>query len=70
MAYVSQNVLQASADEVQKIRSVLRFALGALHDYKDEFIDYKSLTLIDKYMLHTLWKFHHQVINRLFKLLI
>lgn len=61
MASVSQNVLQASADEVQKIRSVLRFALGALHDYKHELVDYKSLTLIDKYMLHELWKFHHQV---------
>lgn len=61
MAHISLNVLQASADEVQKIRSVLRFAVGALFDYKEKPIQYSSLLIIDKYLLHLLANFHKQV---------
>lgn len=61
VAHVSQTALQASADEVQKIRSVLRFALGALHDYSERHIDYKALMPIDQYLLHLLWNFHFEV---------
>ncbi|KAF2884619.1 hypothetical protein ILUMI_21555 [Ignelater luminosus] len=61
MAHVSTNVLQASADEVQKIRSVLRFAVGALFDYKEKSMEYSSLLMIDKYLLHLLRNFHTQM---------
>lgn len=61
MAHITTNVLQASAEEVQKIRSVLRFALGALNDYQEEPIPYSSLLTIDKYLLHLLWNYDNQV---------
>jgi isoleucyl-tRNA synthetase len=60
LAHISKNVLQASADELQKIRSVLRFALGALHDYQLREMEYKNLTLLDKYILYLLYAFHQQ----------
>jgi isoleucyl-tRNA synthetase len=63
LAHISKNVLQASADELQKIRSVLRFALGALHDYQLREMEYKNLTLLDKYILYLLYAFHQQVIS-------
>lgn len=53
--------MQSSADEVQKVRSVLRFALSVLDDFKDTEEAPKHLTLIDRYMLHILYKFHEQV---------
>lgn len=59
---VSERLLQTSADEVQKIRGILRFVLGALSDYTFSDIPYNSLTLIDKYILHLLWTFDSQVI--------
>ncbi|KAJ8969178.1 hypothetical protein NQ314_001881 [Rhamnusium bicolor] len=61
LANVSTNVLQCSADEVQKIRSVLRFALGSLSDYEKSDEDQENLLLIDRYMLHLLYQFHKQV---------
>ncbi|KAJ8925130.1 hypothetical protein NQ315_001312 [Exocentrus adspersus] len=60
LASVSATVLQSSADEVQKVRSVLRFALGALADYQDSENDRNNLLLIDRYMLHLLYKYHEQ----------
>lgn len=59
---VSSNVLEASSDEVQKIRSVLRFSLGSLSDYTEKPDDCNNLLLIDKYMLHLLALFSEQVI--------
>ncbi|KAK4876897.1 hypothetical protein RN001_009403 [Aquatica leii] len=61
ITHVTTNVLQSSSEEVQKIRSVLRFALGALCDYSDHPTIYSSLNLIDKYLLHLLLKFYLQV---------
>lgn len=58
---VSANVLQACSEEVQKIRAVLRFALGALFDYVYTPMNYDSLLVIDKYMLHLLHNFHNEV---------
>lgn len=60
MAYISKNVLQASAEEVQKVRSTLRFAVGALTDYSEDILDNSKLHLIDRYMLHTLCNFKRQ----------
>ncbi|XP_018570506.1 isoleucine--tRNA ligase, mitochondrial [Anoplophora glabripennis] len=61
LAHVSPTALQSSAEEVQKIRSVLRFALGTLADYQQSENDGNNLLLIDKYMLHLLYQFHKQV---------
>lgn len=58
---VSSNILQSSADEVQKVRNVMRFALGALNDFKNSVANYNSLHLIDKYLLHLLYSFNKQV---------
>lgn len=62
---VSPTVLQASADEVQKIRGALRYALSCLYDYKDVKLHYSLLNLVDKYMLHLLYNFNLQVLNYL-----
>lgn len=59
-AFISSNVLQASADEVQKIRNTLRFAVGALTDYAPS-ENLPSLKIIDKYLLHLLYEFDTQV---------
>nr|XP_023028267.1 isoleucine--tRNA ligase, mitochondrial-like [Leptinotarsa decemlineata] len=61
LAHVSTNVLDSSAEEVQKIRSILRFALGSLSDYENSEEYKNNLLLIDKYMLHLLLHFHNQV---------
>lgn len=58
---VSQTILQASFDEVQKIRNVLRFALGAINDYQFKEVSYENLTLLDRCLLHLLYDFHLQV---------
>ncbi|CAH0545878.1 unnamed protein product [Brassicogethes aeneus] len=63
MAHVSTNVLKSSQDEIQKIRSVLRFTLGALSNYDYEPVQYQDLLLVDKYMLHLLYNFNSQVKN-------
>lgn len=63
MTHIGENVLQASADDVQKIRSTLRFSLGALKDYTDSAIPYSSLHLLDKYLLHLLWEFNDQAFH-------
>lgn len=64
MAPISKTVLQASADEVHKIRSVLRFALGAVYDYKED-VNYNDLLILDKYILHLLFDLNTKVsLNR------
>ncbi|XP_018320413.1 isoleucine--tRNA ligase, mitochondrial isoform X2 [Agrilus planipennis] len=55
---VSDSTLQACTDEVQKIRSVLRYAVSILNDFSEnEKIEKNSLQIIDKYLLHLLWKY-------------
>ncbi|XP_072393391.1 isoleucine--tRNA ligase, mitochondrial [Diabrotica undecimpunctata] len=61
LANVSPNVLESSAEEVQKIRSVLRFALGCLSDYENKDLNKSRLLLIDRYMLHLLYQFHNKI---------
>ncbi|XP_031347097.1 isoleucine--tRNA ligase, mitochondrial isoform X2 [Photinus pyralis] len=61
ITHVSDNILQTSADEVQKIRSVLRFALGSLFDYEENVMHASHLLVIDKYMLHLLHNLHNKV---------
>nr|CAD7447552.1 unnamed protein product [Timema bartmani] len=61
---VSQSTLQDSKDAVHKLRLVLKFLLGALHDYpplttrKPESGD--SFTPLEQYMLHLLWSLNQQ----------
>jgi isoleucyl-tRNA synthetase len=60
---VSPNVLEASAEAVHKIRIVLRFLLGAIHDLRpdiDQNAD-KSLYFLDRYILHLLFEFSQNV---------
>ncbi|KAK9700486.1 Anticodon-binding domain of tRNA ligase [Popillia japonica] len=60
-AKVSLTALQASSDEVQKLRSVLRFAIAVLYDYNHVNVNYRDFKLIDKYMLHLLACYHKEV---------
>lgn len=58
LIHIGENVLKNSYDDVQKVRSTLRFALGALNDYKPKKVEYGNLLLIDKYLLHLLKEYH------------
>lgn len=61
LASVSDNVLDRSKEEIQKIRSVLRFSIGALFDYQYEESDFQHTRLADRYVLHLLYQFHKKV---------
>ncbi|XP_057652839.1 isoleucine--tRNA ligase, mitochondrial [Diorhabda carinulata] len=63
LASVNTNTLDSSAEEVQKIRSVLRFAIGALSDYENENIEKSKLLFIDRYMLHLLYSYHNKALE-------
>lgn len=66
LASVSDNVLDRSKEEIQKIRSVLRFSIGALFDYQYEELDFQHTRLADRYVLHLLYQFHKKVCMFLF----
>jgi hypothetical protein len=60
---VSRNVLEASAEAVHKIRIVLRFLLGTLHDFPSD-VDInngENLYFLDRYLLHLLLDFSRNV---------
>ncbi|XP_076272179.1 isoleucyl-tRNA synthetase, mitochondrial [Rhynchophorus ferrugineus] len=59
-APVSSNMLNQAKDEVQKIRSSMRFCLGALNNYEYNENDSENLLLIDKYMLHCIWDYFNK----------
>lgn len=61
LANVSINVMKSCKEEVQKIRSVLRFALGGISDYKCCEEDKEHTLVVDKYLLHILYKYNEQV---------
>ncbi|KAK4037770.1 hypothetical protein OUZ56_029799 [Daphnia magna] len=57
---VSNQLIQQASDDVQKIRSVIRFILGNLHgvtDFQLQQTDLKNLGFVDLYMLHLLTDF-------------
>nr|CAD7456237.1 unnamed protein product [Timema tahoe] len=64
---VSQSTLQDSKDAVHKLRLVLKFLLGALHDYPPlttrEPESGDSFTPLDQYMLHLLWSLNQQILG-------
>lgn len=60
MASVSDNILQQVKEEVQKIRSTLRFCVAALSDYKYDLEDFQNTRLADRYVLYLLAGFYEQ----------
>ncbi|CAG9862199.1 unnamed protein product [Phyllotreta striolata] len=63
-ASVGDKVLRACCDEVQKIRSVLRFAVAGLSDFNSARIEnqpLQHLQLIDRYLMHLLHRFQTKV---------
>jgi hypothetical protein len=60
---VSRNVLEASAEAVHKIRIVLRFLLGTLHDLPSDadVNNGENLYFLDRYLLHQLLSFSQNV---------
>lgn len=60
MASVSDNILQQVKEEVQKLRSTLRYCVAALSDYKYDPEDFQHTRLTDRYVLHLLAGFHQQ----------
>ncbi|CAH1132963.1 unnamed protein product [Ceutorhynchus assimilis] len=60
LASVSDNILSQSKDEIQKIRSALRFAIGALTDYEYQESDFQKTQFSDRYILHELYEFYHK----------
>lgn len=61
---VSNTLLNDSKQCVQKLRSVLRFLLGAIHNIENIITYENSVKLynIDKYILHLLYIFNQEVI--------
>jgi len=54
---VSKELIQQASDEVQKIRSVMRFILGNMNEISEsqlESITADQLNLTDQYILHLL----------------
>lgn len=60
---VSDTLLNDSQQCVQKLRSVIKFLLGAIHDIDEYILNENSVELyaLDKYMLHLLYYFHLKV---------
>ncbi|XP_067012188.2 isoleucine--tRNA ligase, mitochondrial [Anabrus simplex] len=58
---VSPSIIQASADAVHKIRIVLRFLLGAVHDLAPQNVPEDGFYMLDHYLLHLLHDFDKQV---------
>lgn len=61
MVPVKDELLQGSADSVQKIRNTLRFLLGALYPYDEEIEVQPEYLHLDLYMLHQLHEFYQKV---------
>ncbi|XP_011310273.1 isoleucine--tRNA ligase, mitochondrial [Fopius arisanus] len=58
---IVNDVLKESAESVQKIRAVLRFLLGALHEEDLGGEAKAEYLLLDKFMLHRLYRFNREV---------
>lgn len=70
---VSNQLIQQASDDVQKIRSVIRFILGNLHgvtDFQLQQTDLKNLGFVDLYMLHLLTDFVETVMPIFFSRLV
>ncbi|XP_063995593.1 isoleucine--tRNA ligase, mitochondrial [Diachasmimorpha longicaudata] len=59
---ITEGIFKESADNVQKIRAVLRFLLGALHEEDSDAGEIKTeYLLLDRFMLHRLYHFNKEV---------
>lgn len=60
---MKNTLLQDSVDSVQRLRTVFKFLLGVLHSYDDtKKVEIEPQYLyLDKYMLHQLYGFYHEV---------
>lgn len=60
---LSDNLVRASAESVQQIRSLLRFLLGALHPHDTcDAVEGRYLFL-DRFMLHQLYHYNNEVLS-------
>ncbi|CAD6241934.1 GSCOCG00009383001-RA-CDS [Cotesia congregata] len=60
---VINTLLQNSIESVNKIRLNLKFLLGVLHPYDIPNDIKPNYLILDKYMLHRLYHYHHQIQN-------
>ncbi|XP_048504759.1 isoleucine--tRNA ligase, mitochondrial isoform X2 [Athalia rosae] len=58
---VTENLLQASASSVQRLRMIFRFLLGALHPYVCDNSPEPEYHYLDKYLLHQLYHYDKQI---------
>jgi len=58
---VSPELLEDCSSSLRKIRNTVRFILGNLYDYDGTIIPYSELLDIDKYALHLLAEFSHNI---------
>ncbi|XP_078035223.1 isoleucyl-tRNA synthetase, mitochondrial isoform X2 [Augochlora pura] len=60
---VSKALLDGSKQSINKIRSILRFLLGALHSYRQDVHCKPQYRTIDKYMLYRLYCYNEQMLQ-------
>lgn len=63
---VSENLLKNSAENLTKIRSVLRYFNGVIgqkieEEIENSVINQQKLTYLDRYFLNELWEFDNKV---------
>ena len=58
---VKETLLRDSLDCINKLRNVLRFLLGTLHQYSVKNTVEPQYLHLDRYMLHRLYHFNEQV---------
>jgi len=62
---VGPKVLKLSAENVQKVRSMLKYLMAILHEFEPErdAVSVENLLYLDRYMLHQLYNFKQQIID-------
>ncbi|XP_051156540.1 isoleucine--tRNA ligase, mitochondrial [Leptopilina boulardi] len=60
---LKESVLRDSSDNVNKLRNVFRFLLGAIHPYSVKNTVEPQYLFIDKYMLHRLYHYNKEIQN-------
>nr|XP_031845891.1 isoleucine--tRNA ligase, mitochondrial [Nomia melanderi]XP_031845892.1 isoleucine--tRNA ligase, mitochondrial [Nomia melanderi] len=60
---VSKALLDGCEQSINKLRSILRFLLGALHSYHPVMDGEADYRIIDKYMLYRLYRYNEQMLQ-------
>jgi len=55
---VSDNIMESSKQDVDKIRNTMRFIIGNLNDQDFQQLNLKDMKLVDQYMLHQLRQYY------------